>query len=723
MAHRTRIGRVGVVTIAVIGLALLLPVSQAGNAESFSTAWANAAAKVGGNHTAVVIAESADLNLDGTVDEDDLFRLMAQWHTEGVVPPVAPPEQLVRSQIIGVDIPGDNRPVVTYTLVNKDGDPFDLNTPGLRVRWTIAKITSEGLTNGGTRYENYITQLVESTIRPGESALQPTFDSGGTVTDLGNGQFTYKFSTALQGFDPTLTHVLGGQIDVRDPDTREQITNTNPLFTFRPDGNPVSVTHEFPLTQRCNQCHDPLAMHGGGRKEVGLCVLCHNPSNMDPDSGNSLDMPVLVHKIHRGSDLTAPYVIYGFGDTVFSASEILYPQDIRNCDMCHMGTTAFRSTPSRRACGACHDDVNFETGDGHGPANIPQTNDAACSVSTCHPASGPEFGTSVAGAHQVPLKSSQLAGLNAEILSVTNGKAGMAPTVTFRIFNNAGAGIAAASMNRLRLNIAGPTTDYTHQWLEDARTTSTDIGNGVYEYTFTEAISADAVGTYAVGLEGRGNTFEIVPGDPKSSVREAPYNPVFYFDTATSEPMAGDADGVVLRRDVVDITSRCNVCHNDLRFHGGSRRNTQYCVFCHNPVASAEDMNDSPVTRHFKVMIHKIHTGHDLNMPYSIGNDNYNEVRFPGDRRNCEKCHLEDTWMLPLPEGVSDTVVYDATGTTQVSRTPPITAACTACHDSEDALAHAQSNTAAPGGQEACNVCHGPFRSQSIAVKHARKQE
>jgi len=63
-------------------------------------------------------------------------------------------------------------------------------------------------------------------------------------------------------------------------------------------------------------------------------------------------------------------------------------------------------------------------------------------------------------------------------------------------------------------------------------------------------------------------------------------------------------------------------------------------------------------------------------------------------------------------------VVYDFDGQTVISDTPPITAACTACHDTNAAMAHAASNTAAPGGQEACAVCHGPFRSESVEVVH-----
>lgn len=104
---------------------------------------------------------------------------------------------------------------IHYPITRKGG-PSDLAPPGLTIRWIIAKITSEGLTNRGTRYANYLTGVVASNIN-GATAIQPSTDSGGVVTDLGNGRYSYQVSTALPDVDPTLTHVAGGQVAVRDP--------------------------------------------------------------------------------------------------------------------------------------------------------------------------------------------------------------------------------------------------------------------------------------------------------------------------------------------------------------------------------------------------------------------------------------------------------------------------------------------------------------------------
>ena len=46
-----------------------------------------------------------------------------------------------------------------------------------------------------------------------------------------------------------------------------------------------------------------LSAHGGARVEVQYCVMCHNPGTTDPYSGNTLDLKVMIHKIHTGNTL------------------------------------------------------------------------------------------------------------------------------------------------------------------------------------------------------------------------------------------------------------------------------------------------------------------------------------------------------------------------------------------------------------------------------------
>ena len=103
-----------------------------------------------------------------------------------------------------------------------------------------------------------------------------------------------------------------------------------------------------------------------------MCVLCHTPQTADPDSGNTVDFPVMVHKIHReplpSVEAGKPYQIIGFQGSVADYSTVVHPSDVRRCEVCHQQdsgatqATAYLTRPTRVSCGSCHDDVNFATG-------------------------------------------------------------------------------------------------------------------------------------------------------------------------------------------------------------------------------------------------------------------------------------------------------------------------------------------------------------------------
>jgi len=100
-------------------------------------------------------------------------------------------------------------------------------------------------------------------------------------------------------------------------------------------------------------------------------------------------------------------------------------------------------------------------------------------------------------------------------------------------------------------------------------------------------------------------------------------------------------------------------------------------------------------------MIHKIHTGMELTKDYNIGGTSFMEVTYPGDRRDCVRCHAAGTYTVPLPEGTTATD-WPANYWTPVQ---PTSAACLGCHDSVEAAAHAYVNTA-PFGRHARHVTH-----------------
>ncbi|HEU5162865.1 MAG TPA: hypothetical protein VFV54_06960, partial [Thermoanaerobaculia bacterium] len=269
--------------------------------------------------------------------------------------------------------------------------------------------------------------------------------------------------------------------------------------------------------------------------------------------------------------------------------------------------------------------------------------------------------------------------------------------------------------------LAGPTTSYKTYFREDARTRATfDAATGNTTYTFTNAIPADAKGSFAISADVyRNSTLKRADGGADITLREAAFNPIHYV--AVTDAAAAP------RRTAVDL-AKCNKCHDRLALHGGQRLNTQECVICHNPTQT--DAARRPATAKpdesisFQYMIHRIHAGEELQNDFTVygfGNTahNYNEVVFPGNLANCDTCHVNNSEQLPPPI-TADSVILPRGFFSPVG---PGTAACLGCHDSRDAAAHAFLNTATfPGSTqpaEACATCHGVNAEWAVDKVHA----
>jgi OmcA/MtrC family decaheme c-type cytochrome len=270
-------------------------------------------------------------------------------------------------------------------------------------------------------------------------------------------------------------------------------------------------------------------------------------------------------------------------------------------------------------------------------------------------------------------------------------------------------------MNRVALTLAGPTTDYKTYFNESA-IASTAAGND-FVYNFNNAIPADAKGTFVIAIEGYKNITLNAGTRKEMVVRDSGVNKMLYFSV--------DGSKVTPRRTVVS-TAKCNACHGDLSIHGGNRRgDVQYCATCHNPVMTDVARRTKPEllpaeSINFKTMVHKIHTGHQLTSDltiYGYGNTahNYNEVGYPGDRRNCAACHEGTSYQIPLAEGLLASVAPRD----YINPMQPETGACLSCHTQKYVAAHALTNTSTALG-EACATCHGPNAEKSVVRAHAR---
>lgn len=630
----------------------------------------------------------------------------------------------LKVQIERVEIGKSMQPQVTFTMKDDAGLPLEIEQV-TAPRFLIGRLDVLN-DNGSMRYFSYIITTATApagTPNAGAVATQATSDRTGQFTKVSPGKYVYTFKAAIKtaDYDPTKTHTVSIQVD-RTVNGKRFVAN--PLFHFVPDGSQVKTLRKVVTNDACNKCHTMLGAHGGGRKDVTLCLICHNPQTTNPGSGNTADMPVMIHKIHRGENLPSveagkPYqFLTSRGATDFS--EVAFPMDIRNCQVCHAGEQGdiYKKAPSRAVCGSCHDNVNFQTGVGHGPG-LPQTDDKMCTA--CHQPDGEEFGIAITGAHTIPLKSKKLKGLIADIVEIKDAAPGLRPTVRFNIKENDGTIVDptkfSVSPASLAINMGGPVAEYNHNIRESAVTAVKD--GEAFAYTFTKPIPETVTGSYAFSIEVR-RTITVVDnpeGTADVTVVEGATNPVKIVGLGTAKATP--------RRAIVD-EKKCNVCHDRLTMHGGQRITIDECVICHNQKGNDIGRRPADVKGGESIamanMIHKIHTGENLSNNYTIfayGNTpvGFNSVLFPGDRKKCDICHVTAVPTLPLPEAASNIDFFNKDG--QQIIIPPTTAACTSCHDNANAIAHARLNST-PDGVESCSVCHKAGRSADIAGAHGQ---
>ncbi len=659
--------------------------------------------------------------------------------------------------IVSARIAADGTISVDYKLSDPKGLPLDsagVQTPGaISVSFIAAYIPK-----GQEQYVSYTTRTQTSPITK-VSAVQAGSDSGGTTQSVSLGEYVYTFKQkavpSTGSYDPDASHRIGiyGSRNLTEFDLGTNYDSA--VYDFVPSGG-TPVPRQVIKTESCNKCHDKLAFHGGSRVGLDLCIMCHTPQTTDPDTGNTVDMKVFIHKIHMGEELPSvqagtPYQIIGFNQSVSDFSEVAMPSNIRRCDFCHESSTnaaqadAWLKNPSRVACGSCHDNVNFATGENH--VNLPQASDQQCSQ--CHIPKGElPLDASIQGAHMVITRAPSAPGLNFDILKVDNGVAGKAPTVTFTIRDDSGRGLSIADLtgglNRIALVMAGPASDYgytsfgsdvtTHGYVSETPPTSTSCSaDGTCSYTFTHAIPADATGTYSIGMEGR-RQYVLLPGTTQETTTEVgAINKVVYFSV--------DGSKVEPRRQVVDI-AKCDNCHAFLSLHGENRNQIEQCVLCHNPSETdvsrrssatvPEDKSQPPQAVNFALMIHKIHTGEkmktEFGTTYTIvgfggSHNDFTGVLYPamsdtgstGDTAKCYMCHVNNS-EVQFPIGKND--VTDPEGL--LNPAPATTSACTACHQNKSALAHAVAQTD-PRFGESCDVCHGTGADFDVQKAHAGK--
>jgi OmcA/MtrC family decaheme c-type cytochrome len=550
---------------------------------------------------------------------------------------------------------------VNFKLTDRDGKPLQ----GLKAdqaRFALAKLLPEVAEAGGgitqsSKWVSYINRSVapNAAYPNGSTQIQANTETGAAprFVDNGDGSYRYTFSFDIANvttpvavpFEPNRTHRVAIQLSGVP-------AFNNASFDFVPAGGAVTAKREIVNNAACNACHDVLFFHsggtpeqGGGRRDTQYCVTCHNPGSTDPETNNSVDMKVMIHKIHAGEELANGYSVVGFGNTLYDFSAIEWTQDIRNCQTCHQEddptvpqASNWRKTVTREACGTCHDDTDWSTGANHG--GIVVTDDRDCQV--CHgPGSTFANGSLKAeNAHKIPAQEAagdfeyqvvSVSGVKLDgtpgavagkvspgeyalvTIKVVNPKTGVAYNINDQSLANPFFPKPGASTS-LSVDVAWSTKEFINVGSRSATATTGTPGQPtqIGFLANTAASATVCVGGAGVGCPpqalGRpvanadgsftkaalvpvpaadvtGSGAAIIEGRPAVDTNPDPTVTTYERIRVVSvgKPFAITDSQPVARRSVVE-TAKCNDCHFNLSIHGSGRTaNTELCSACHNP--------------------------------------------------------------------------------------------------------------------------------------------
>lgn len=452
---------------------------------------------------------------------------------------------------------------------------------------------------------------------------------------------------------------------------------------------------------------------------VRTCKSCHNTEGYaayrDPEDPDvRIPDPIVhrVHGVHNGEGLENPRnndpVTGIFSDYI----HVKFPADVRNCTKCHVDDR-WKTSPSRLACGACHDNIWFGS-----PADMPDTaeahpggqqvNDSGCSF--CHPAEGTwTEGTApapISTVHHIDLSTE----FNVELAMTppTNGThyvAGEAPQITVALKDAATgavvdpATITEADWNRFRLQVSGP-REHTEPVLTAAAADHSLSGSTSYIYNDLRVRTDPAQENPGVSRSATDITYQLADVNGFDAGTYTVFVQARFVES-TSVGVINFQIGT--ETEEMKICTNCTDCHGDTRQHGSYPFNPDICKNCHdyqNQLAGKTGWEDSnwgfgaaPLARR----IHGVHFGHYLNKPLEVyarpDRFDASKIIFPQDVRNCTKCHADNPKWKEEPSRL----------------------ACLACHDSDEAIVKAQLLTfdltedePYSGDEvETCVICHG----------------
>jgi OmcA/MtrC family decaheme c-type cytochrome len=571
-------------------------------------------------------------------------------------------------------------------------------------------IPADPATKAPSRWVNYNVFSKTPVAGQTPALLFPEPENSGSMQDNLDGTYTYTFGidvTKVKSYvdagkfdavhvksdlddltyDPNLPHrvivAAGGSM----PDATTLVrASANMAYDFIPASGKATTASDpqrvIVDVASCNGCHSTLSLHTPripAMTDTKMCVVCHTDQvkygsgDALPASGNTLvpagdyaaygatlklmgralpNFPNMVHKIHMGEDL----YYQGYNQFGTKYNEVTYPQLKTNCVKCHDGSATapnktpqgdnWKLAPSRLACGACHDGINFATGQGKtlsgandqfGHIGGAQQDDKNCAL--CHDA------TSIATVYHVtvdPTGSTDRGGypVNTAANVPTPGlPAGMGPAIPLASqLGNLPAGVYKMNFEVKQVTVAGASgakkINVTYRVLKDGSPVTLnptgfliDGVDGSPSIMVAYAVPQDGNATPAdwnfVQDTGGGATVKDIRDRKNGNSQTGPDANGFYTATLgltipdnaamvtasvgvayqgfvqlnaagypkgirLREPafVIKTADGYTPRRQIVS-KDKCNSCHGQLgvapSFHSGARNNGEGCAACHSP--------------------------------------------------------------------------------------------------------------------------------------------
>ena len=584
------------------------------------------------------------------------------------------------------------------------------------VSFAIAKLVP-GTNGDPDKWVNYVYRKETATtgVGPGgvpvlASAMQATTDGKQTDAALAaaqlvfnpDGYYTYTFKTDIKdptktngvAFEPDRTHRVAIQLSYKNAAGQTVLVNPYFDFTVGADNKSAPVTdpsrtRKMTDVSSCNGCHEKLALHGGGRVDTQFCVMCHNPGTTDANSGNVLTLATMAHKIHAGKLLKAKldagqggedYTIWGYQDSKHDYAEVGFPQDLRNCTVCHSGANKatpqgdnWKTKPSREACLTCH--ANKDGSRWFSVHKVLNSNQDPNAVSTllpnsacasCHQAGNAVSSERVhwnqneenAAKYKMNIESAvydaaaRVVNVRYFLSDPTSGNA--AYNLVTSECTGSGATLACANTTKfgnLRLylayqNMVGQPAGVTEFSAYNNGGSGANVfaykgtNDGSNHYTAQIPVPADVPGVSVAAGSARVVTIGQIKEPQlqvKSTVDPRPeVSPRTLVNVVVQNTFVDIAlTGPLLPRRAVVATEKCNVCHGALgttsgsntlanAFHGGARNIVEACVVCHDPnkVSSTVMTNGLALNEsyQFKRMIHGIHGNSKRTYPFTHGN-------------------------------------------------------------------------------------------------------